>query len=170
MKWILGLMFIPLCLRGELKTVESVDLDRYMGIWYEIARFPNQFQRKCIKGGIAHYSLRDNGMVEVVNQCETAKGTSYAKGVAWVVNPNSNAKLKVSFFPFAKYFKWFAGDYWIIYLDKDYQNAIVGDPSYKYLWFLSRSKSISNDMYQNLKQIASTKGFPVEKLKRVGHD
>lgn len=170
MKWIIGLMFIPICLNAELKTVEYVDLERYMGTWYEVALFPNRFQRKCIRGGIAHYSFQDDGTVKVVNQCETSKGTSYARGVAWVVNSHSNAKLKVSFFPFAKYFKCFSGDYWILYLDEDYQNVIVGDPSHKYLWFLSRSKSISNDVYEKLKDTARIKGFSVENLKRVSHD
>ena len=154
-------------LMANLTTINHVDINRYMGTWYEIALLPNWFQKKCIGGATAHYSLMENGMVKVVNQCETAKGMSTANGVAWVVDKETQAKLKVSFAPLAKYFKWFGGDYWILFLDDDYQHVIVGAPNFKYLWFLARSETISDDMFQKLSKIAAEKGFNVQKMIRV---
>lgn len=165
--WLSSLLLLSQSLFAELATVEHVNLKRYMGTWYEIALLPNRFQKKCIEGAIAHYSLMDNGMVEVVNQCRTAKGLSTARGVAWVSDPTTQAKLKVSFVPFAKYFKWFGGDYWILYLDPEYKHGIVGDPSRKYLWFLSRTTSMPLETYQHLLQIAHEKGFDTQAIKKV---
>lgn len=152
---------------GELTTVKHVDLSQYMGIWYEVAFLPNRFEKKCIEGSIACYSLMENGMVKVENRCQTSKGVSRAHGVAWVADPDSQAKLKVSFIPFAKYFRWFGGDYWILYLDENYQHVIVGDPSFKYLWFLARTESVSEEVFQKLSKIACEKGFAVNSMIRV---
>lgn len=152
---------------AELTTVEHVDINRYMGTWYEIALLPNRFEKKCIEGAVAHYSLMENGMVKVENSCLTKKGLSTANGVAWVTDRKTQAKLKVSFVPFAKYFRWFAGDYWILYLDPEYQYVMVGDPSRKYLWFLARKESVSEVVYQDLLKVAAEKGFAVDQIVRV---
>jgi apolipoprotein D and lipocalin family protein len=127
----------------SLKTVNFVDLKKYAGTWYEIARFPNYFQKGCV-GTTATYTLRKDGKVNVLNQCR--KGSldgeiSSAKGIAWVVDKKTNAKLKVSFF-------WpFSGHYWIIDLGENYEYAVVGHPDRKYLWILSRSPKIDEKTY-----------------------
>jgi apolipoprotein D and lipocalin family protein len=119
-----------------LKTVDHVDLPRYAGKWYEIARLPNRFEKKCARDVTAEYELQ-NGTVSVRNTCMQRDGSSTtAKGKAKVVDASTNARLKVTFF-------WpFYGDYWIIGLDPDYRWAIVGEPSRKYLWILSRTPSL----------------------------
>jgi apolipoprotein D and lipocalin family protein len=160
-------LFIPGILMAHLETVKHVNLEKYMGTWYEIALLPNRFEKKCIEGAIAHYSLMENGTVKVVNQCKTIKGLSTATGVAWVVDKTTQAKLKVSFVPLAKYFHWFGGDYWILYLDSEYQNVVVGSPDRKYLWFLSKTPSISEDTYNKLVKVAEDQGFSIESMIRL---
>jgi apolipoprotein D and lipocalin family protein len=129
-----------------LETVPHVDLDRYMGKWYEIASFPQWFQKGCV-ATTATYTLRKDGDVDVLNQCreKTLDGKEKrAKGKAWVVDEKSNAKLKVRFF-------WpFSGDYWIIDLGDDYQYAVVGHPKRKYLWILSRTPQMDQQAYDTI--------------------
>ncbi len=132
----------PINRRAEppLAAVESVDVERYLGRWYEIARLPNGFQKEC-EAVTATYSKRDDGRIKVVNACGAIEGSRAreAVGKAKIVDPATNAKLKVSFFgPF-----W--GDYWIIDLADDYSRAIVGEPSGRYLWVLARDPSIGED-------------------------
>ncbi|MCB1068466.1 MAG: lipocalin family protein [Simkania sp.] len=154
-------------LHGEVKTMESVDLSRYLGQWYEIALLPNRFEKKCIEGAIAKYSFLNDGLIKVINSCKTRKGDSQATGVAWVVDHETNAKLKVSFVPLARYFQWFGGDYWILYVDPDYQFAVVGDPSRKYLWLLARNPSVSEEVYHKFLTVASENAFDTKKIVRV---
>jgi apolipoprotein D and lipocalin family protein len=106
-----------------LTTVPSVDLKRYVGTWYEIARYPNRFQKKCVGDTTADYTLLANGNIQVVNSCREANGKmNTARGKAKIVDRTSNARLKVTFF-------WpFYGDYWIVGLAPDYSYAIVGEP------------------------------------------
>jgi apolipoprotein D and lipocalin family protein len=133
-------------LESPLKTVSYVDLNRYMGVWYEIARYPNRFQKDCV-GSRATYSLMDDGKVSVLNECYEGSFSGKlrsAKGRAWVVDKETNAKLKVSFFWF------FAGDYWIIDIDDDYSYVVVGHPKRKYLWILSRSKIMDDTTYEGI--------------------
>lgn len=122
---------------SPLTAVDNVDLRRYAGKWYEIARYPNRFQSKCQSDTTAIYTLRDDGKVQVVNACREKDGkVTTARGTAKVVDKKTNAKLKVIFF-------WpFYGDYWVIGLSPDYQYAIVGEPSRKYLGILSRTPSM----------------------------
>lgn len=123
-----------------------MDLKRYIGTWYEIARFPNSFQEGCV-GTSATYTLREDGKINVLNQCRrgTLNGEiSSAKGTAWVVDEKTNAKLKVSFF-------WpFSGHYWIIDLGENYEYAVVGHPDRKYLWILSRSLEMDEELYNRI--------------------
>ena len=141
---------------SEVKTVDYVDINKYMGIWYEIAKIPNRFQKNCAGNTIANYKLIDEVNVEVVNSClETNGKTNKASGVAKVVNNKTNAKLKVSFFSiFGIHFFW--GNYWILYLDKDYHYAVIGEPKRKYGWILSRQTKLSESelkpIYENLEQ------------------
>jgi apolipoprotein D and lipocalin family protein len=142
-----------------LKTVERVDLQRYIGRWYEIARYPNRFQRNCESDTMAEYSLRKDGKVEVVNSCRQKDGTvKTARGKARVVDKSSNARLKVTFF-------WpFYGDYWIIGLDPEYRYAIIGEPKRKYLWILSRTPSMDDATYTKAIAKVRAAGFEPEKL------
>ncbi|HET6933894.1 MAG TPA: lipocalin family protein [Candidatus Angelobacter sp.] len=143
---------------SELVTVRSVDLKRYMGKWYEIARYPNWFQRDCQSDTLATYTLRNDGKVEVVNSCRKANGeVKEARGKAKVVD-GSNARLKVTFF-------WpFYGDYWIIGLDPDYRWVVVGEPARKYLWILSRTPQMSDADYQQALQIIRASDYDPAKL------
>lgn len=149
---------------NEVKTVSQVDVKRYLGKWYEIARFEQSFQKGC--GSVtADYSLRSNGKVNVLNTCVFENGTvKTAKAIASVVDKKTNSKLKVSFVPFLNRFGFFAGDYWIIGLGDNYEYAVVGSPDRQYLWFLSRTPSISNEKLNELKQIAESQGFDLSKL------
>jgi apolipoprotein D and lipocalin family protein len=138
-----------------LKTVSSVDLKRYVGTWYEIARYPNRFQKDCAGETTANYTLLANGNIRVVNSCRQANGNmKIAKGKAKIVDKTTNARLKVTFF-------WpFYGDYWIIGLASDYRYAIVGEPGRKYLWILSRTPKMSAEDYAEA----------LEKIRSAGYD
>lgn len=145
---------------SSLKVVPFVDLTRYMGVWYEIARYPNSFQKGCV-GSKATYALRDDGKVSVLNECYDGSFSGKlrsAKGKAWVVDKKTNAKLKVSFF-------WpFSGDYWIIELGKDYEYAVIGHPDRKYLWILSRTKKMDETLYQEILSRLKAKGYDITRL------
>ena len=151
-----------------LATVDQVDLQRYAGTWYEIARLPQWFQRGCYDS-TATYSLNDDGTVKVVNRCQReGDEASEAEGTARIVPDSGNAKLKVRFD------NWVSkliptiteGNYWIIALDKDYQTVVIGEPSREYLWILARQPELNDDQYQALVQVAEDKGFPVGQLER----
>jgi len=139
-------MVIHIVEMSELKTVDHVDIERYMGTWYEIAKFPQRFENGLV-GVTATYSLLPNGKVRVLNSGYVGNFNGKlktAKGKAWVVDKKTNAKLKVSFF-------WpFAGDYWVIELEKDYEYAVVSEPSKRYLWILSRTPKIDEKIYLNI--------------------
>ncbi|MBT8472645.1 MAG: lipocalin family protein [Marinicaulis sp.] len=128
--------------RIPLTTERSVDLGRYQGLWYEIARFPNSFEENC-EGVTAEYAKRDDGLISVTNTCRNGAvdgKVKVANGKARVVDEATNAKLEVSFFgPF-----W--GDYWILWLADDYSLSLVGEPQGRYLWMLSRTPEISDEV------------------------
>jgi len=143
-----------------LKVVPHVDLSRYTGVWYEIARYPHRFQEGCV-GSRATYTLRDDGKISVLNECYENSFDGKlrtAKGKAWVVDKTTNAKLKVSFF-------WpFSGDYWIIGLGEKYEYAVVGHPERKYLWILSRTKKMDEATYKAILHLLAEKGYDTSKL------
>ena len=137
-----------------LQTVAQVDLNRYLGLWYEIGRYPNSFQKGCLDS-TAIYSARPDGEIDVLNSCRDMQDGSLreAKGRAWVVDNTTNARLKVSFF-------WpFRGDYWIIDLGREYEYAVVGTPDRKYLWILSRTPEMSIDILEKILQNVEKQGF-----------
>lgn len=147
-------------------VVTNVDLNRYKGTWYEIARLPNFFERK-LKCTSATYTLRDDGKITVLNKgnyITDPQKTSKANGVAWVPDKGSPAKLKVQFF-------WpFSGDYWIMYLDEDYRYVLVGDPALKYLWILAREKTMDETTYNMLLKKAIDIGYDIKSIIRVEQD
>lgn len=113
------------------EPAKAVELDRYLGKWFEMARYEAPFQKGC-DGVTADYSLREDGRIKVINSCTKEGKTTTAKGKAKIVEGSRNAKLKVSFFgPFY-------GDYWVLDRAEDYSWAIVGEPSGRYLWMLTR--------------------------------
>ncbi|WP_227006022.1 lipocalin family protein [Marinifilum sp. N1E240] len=144
-------------------VVKELDVDRYLGKWYEIARFDHSFERGLV-GVSATYSYREDGKIKVVNAGfkETLQGErSEAIGKAKIPNKNVPSKLKVSFFWF------FYGDYFVLDLDKDYQWAIVGSSTDKYLWILSRTPQIKDDLYNDLLVRLNERGYDVSKLIKV---
>lgn len=153
----------------ELPVVSQVDLSRYMGRWYSIASIPQTFDRKCAGGTQARYSLNPDGTVAVLNSCYLGDGSlSQAKGVAWVADSRTNAKLKVSFIPWLK-LNFLAGDYWIIDLDPDYTYAVVGHPSRQYGWILSRTPQLNPDLLSRIRQRLESQGYEVARFRMVNH-
>jgi apolipoprotein D and lipocalin family protein len=160
------LLTIPAATAGAseprpLETVPRVELERYMGTWYEIASYPQRFQEGCT-GTVATYTLRANGQVEVANRCnrDSLSGRlTVAKGRARVVDRASNAKLKVTFF-------WpFWGDYWVIDLGRDYEYAVVGHPNREYLWILSRGRTLAPDVYAGILERLRAQGYDTDRLR-----
>lgn len=141
---------------STVRTVAKVDLARYAGLWHEIARYPNTFQKGCL-GTTANYAVHGN-QLEVVNSCRNADGSlRQVKGKAWPVAAG-NSRLKVSFF-------WpFRGDYWIIDLDPHYQYSVVGTPDRKLLWVLSRSAQMDDALYAGILERVKAQGFDPERL------
>jgi apolipoprotein D and lipocalin family protein len=140
-----------------LQTVQHVELDKYLGKWYEIAAFPQSFQKGC-SHTFAEYSKNDDGSVRVKNTCIKEGKLKTADGKATVTDTKTNAKLAVQFF-------WpFKGKYWIIGLAHDYSYALVGHPNRKYLWILGRKPVMDSQTYNHLIAMAANKGFDVRKL------
>ncbi len=145
-----------------LEVVPHVDLEKYLGKWYEIAHLPFRFENDCTDI-TATYSLSKDGNISVLNQCLKDGRLKQAKGKAKVVDKISGAKLKVTFF-------WpFSADYWIIDLGKDYDYAVVGTPNRKYLWILSRTPQMDNELFSHLIESLKSKGFNVNNLIRTRH-
>ena len=140
-----------------LETVPFVDLKKYLGTWFEIAAFPQSFEKGCSCIS-ATYGLNKDGSIIVKNRCIKDDKLKIAEGKAFVTDKKTNAKLEVQFF-------WpFRGKYWIIDLAKDYSYAVVGHPNRKYLWILSRRPYIDEQVYNQLVVRAAIKGFDVRNL------
>ena len=153
-----------------VRTVQFVDLDRYTGDWFEIARFPNRFQRRCVGDVRATYARRSDGRLDVVNRCRTAGGEIEARGVTRMVDEQALAKLKVRFAP--AWLSWLPmvwGDYWIIGLAPDYSWAVVGDPGRDYLWILARSRQLDAASIAEARAAARASGYDVDRLVLTPH-
>ena len=156
------------CNKGieELSTVSPVNLEKYAGTWYEIARLPNRFERdlECVT---ATYKLRDDGKVEVINRgykVGESNKISKIKGVARVPDKKYPGRLKVRFF-------WpFSGNYYILELDNNYRYALVGEPSRKYLWVLSKDKQLDSNIYDSLLAKADQMGFDTASVIKINQD
>jgi lipocalin len=144
-------------------VVKDLDIERYLGTWYEIARYDHRFERGLV-GATANYSFREDGMIRVVNT--GFKGSldgerTEAIGKAKIPDPDVPSKLKVSFFWF------FYGDYFVLELDEDYQWAVIGSSSDKYLWILSRTPQMEDGLYKELLNRLTTRGYDVGKLMKI---
>ncbi|MFM8315649.1 MAG: lipocalin family protein [Deltaproteobacteria bacterium] len=163
MGMLLSMMVSPVNGAKPLETVSHVELDRYLGKWYEIARYDAPFQQGCV-ASFANYSLNSDGTLKVVNVCrdKTFDGKERkAEGKAWVVDTVSNAKLKVQFF-------WpFKGDYWIIDLGKDYEYSVVSEPKRKFLWILSRTPHMDERVLEEIKAKLVNLEFDLTQLKNT---
>jgi len=148
-----------------LQVVPAVDFARYAGKWYEIARLPNRFQRKCASDTSATYTVRGDGKIAVVNGCRTADGRiASANGTAQVASKaGPSSKLKVTFF-------WpFYGDYWIIGLDPNYRWAVVGEPDRKYLWILGRDRRMDDGLFNSIVERIKAQGYDLSALIKTQH-
>lgn len=150
--------------KPPLQTVAAVDLQRYAGTWYEIGRYPNRFQKKCATDVTATYTLRSDGKLDVLNSCRKANGERLsAKGTAKVSDPSSKAKLRVTFF-------WpFYGDYWVIGLDPAYQWVVIGQPSRKYLWILSRTPVLPAQSGVEVRKVIEGAGYDARLVQQTTH-
>jgi apolipoprotein D and lipocalin family protein len=150
-------------------TIAALDVPRYMGTWYEIAKFPNRFQAKCVANTRAQYLAQTDGSVQVLNSCATADGNTIdALGKAIQVGAASSPKLQVRFAP--AWLSWLPqvwGDYWVIDLDADYQLAAVSDAKREYLWVLSRTPQVNAKAYDALLKRLKSQHFDVQKLERT---
>jgi len=145
-------------LQKPLDTVPHVELEKYLGKWYEIASFPQRFQKGCTYTS-AHYTLNSDNTISVKNACIANGEERIVTGTAKVTDKKTNAKLNVQF-------QWpFKGKYWILELASDYSYAMVGHPNRKYLWILSRKPWMEMDVYKKLLMSADRKGFDISKLR-----
>lgn len=158
----LGIVFVTSTLfalsKEPLKSVPYISLDRYLGKWYEIARYENSFEEGCV-GASAEYWMEEE-VLRIINRCFDEKGVErdYAKGRAHVVENSGNSQLRVTFF-------WpFYGNYWVIKLAEDYRYAIVGEPSRNYLWILARDKALNAQDTQDILQALPELGYDASKL------
>lgn len=151
---------------APLRVVGDLDLERYAGRWFEIARFPNRFQRDCAGEVTATYSLRDDGRIAVINRCRQQDGSmKEAEGVARRVEGRPPSVLKVRFAPaFLSFLPMVWGDYQVIALGDEYDYAVVGTPDRKYLWILARQASMDPARYEDAVAAAKAQGFDVGRL------
>jgi len=149
-----------------LATVESLDVPRYMGTWYEIAKFPNWFQKKCVGDTRAEYSLAADGKVQVINRCRLANGEfDQANGTARQIGAADSPKLEVSFAPaWLSFLPVVWGNYWVVDIDAAYQLVAVSEPGREYLWILSRTPSIDPQVYERLVARLAAQGLDTGKL------
>jgi len=152
---------------NKVEVVDSVNIEKYCGLWYEIARIPNSFQDKCAGRVTAEYELREDGKLKVINKCVKKDGSiNKVKGIAKVTGEKSNAKLKISFVQLFG-INLFWGDYWIIGLDKEYEWAIIGHPKRKYGWILSRESALSDSTMSRIDQILKNQGYDPDRFNKT---
>ncbi len=158
---------------GELSTIASLDVPRYMGTWFEIAKYPNWFQKKCTGGGTtAQYRQQADGTVQVINRCRLESGAmNEAMATARQVGSATSPKLKVRFAPaWLSFLPFVWGDYWVIDHDEAYQLVAVSEPSQEYLWVLARTPQVDPTAYNALLTRLTQKGFDVSKLELTRQD
>lgn len=151
---------------APLSTIPALDVPRYMGTWFEIAKFPNWFQRKCAGDTSADYRLNEDGSVQVTNRCKGEGGEIIeAIGSARQVGPASSPKLQVRFAPgWLSFLPFVWGDYWVIDLDPSYRLVAISEPKREYLWILARTPRVDAEDYKKLLARLSQQGFDLRKL------
>lgn len=149
-----------------LAPVSSLDVPRYMGTWFEVAKFPNRFQKMCVRNTQAAYSLQADGTVRVVNRCTLIDGSANdAAGQARQIGAATSPKLEVRFAPaWLSFLPWVWGNYWVIDLDSNYQWVAVSEPNRDFLWILSRTPQMEAATYQALLARLAANGFDIAKL------
>lgn len=151
----------------ELRTVPSLDLERYLGRWYEIARLPNRFQKNCLGDVTATYAKRPDGNLSLVNRCREQDGVNEAEGAA---RQTGGAKLKVRFAPaWLSFLPMVWGDYWVIDLAEDYSWAVIGEPSREYFWILAREPRLDETIVKRIGEHAEEQGYDLSRLQRTEH-
>ena len=158
---------------GAVRAIAALDLERYAGSWYEIARFPNRFQNRCVSDVRATYELRPDSTVTVINSCRTEAGDSIrAEGRARLADRRGPAsRLKVRFAPaLLSFLPMVWADYWVLDLTDDYSAALVGTPDRKYLWILSREPHLDDAIYDRLVSTAAAQGFHIARLQRTRNE
>ena len=157
---------------SPVKTIEALEVDRYLGVWYEISKFPNWFQKNCNGNTKAEYKLKEDGSILVMNTCkDRIGGLISAVGEARQVGPTNSPKLKVRFAPaWLSFLPFVWGDYWIIDLDDQYQVAVVSDSKREYLWILARTPKLTEKRYRELLNRLEMQQFNVEKLELTNQD
>ncbi len=157
---------------APLETIATLDVPRYMGTWYEIAKYPNWFQRKCAQGTRADYRLAEAGQVSVTNRCRTADGeTIEAMGLARQIGPLTSPKLQVRFAPaWLSFLPFVWGNYWVIDLDEAYQLVAISEPGRDYLWILARTPTVDAGAYDALLARLAARGFDLKRLERSKPD
>lgn len=157
---------------APLQTVDNLDLERYQGRWYEIARLENEFQEKCARNVRVRYSLRPDGAMEVVNQCDRGDGSLMsAQGLARKQDADGKAsKLEVRFAPaWLSFLPMVWGDYYVMDVADDYSWAVVGTPDRDYFWILSRSPRLAETVVRGIVERAEQKGYDLDGLIRTQH-
>lgn len=168
----LGLTVLSLGLQAQpLQSVERLDVPRYMGVWYEVAKFPNWFQRQCVGDTRAEYSVQAPGQLRVLNRCRVASGQfEQAIGEARQIGAEHSPRLQVRFAP--AWLSWLPlvwGDYWVIDLEDDYQLVAVSEPRREYLWVLSRTPEVDPQRYARLLQRLRAQGLDTDRLEKTVH-
>lgn len=154
-----------------VRALPTLDLEQYVGRWYEVARFPNRFQERCTADVTATYELLPDGKIKVVNACLTAGGERIrAEGRAKLAERDGPAsRLKVRFAPaFLSFLPMVWADYWVLDVTDGYRAALVGTPDRRYLWVLSRAPELDEATYDRLVSTAAAQGFDVARLQRQG--
>ncbi len=156
----------PPAVLQPLTTIASLDVQRYLGTWYEIARYPNWFQKKCVSETSAEYRLQAPGSLQVINRCRVENGDmDEAIGEARQIGPSNSPKLKVRFAPaWLSLLPFVWGDYWVVDLDERYQLVAVAEPKREYLWVLSRTPKVDQSAYAALLQRLQAQGFDLSQL------
>ena len=154
-----------------LTPIPSLDVPRYMGTWYEIAKYPNRFQKKCISNTSAQYSAQPDSTVTITNRCTQEDGkTADAAGQARQIGGNTSPRLEVRFAPaWLSFLPFVWGNYWVIDLDPDYQLVAVSEPKREFLWVLSRTPDVNAKAYDELLARLDKKGFDLKKLEKTRH-
>lgn len=151
---------------GSLQTIPSLDLQRYLGTWYEVAKYPNRFQKMCVRNTRADYQAKPDGTVQVLNRCITSNGQpTEALGAARQIGAVDSPKLQVRFAPaWLSFLPMVWGNYWVIDLDPQYQLVAVSEPQREFLWVLSRTPKVDSAAYQALLARLAQGGFDVSRI------